>query len=627
MSFRYEIWKFKDSELPDGDVFDINNYEYFKTATPNDSNFSLQVGKYKEEVFYRVQSSGSLLFTGSDYSDIIDITSDCVSYLILLFDESNATRSSYIKSLFFNKADWIGFIRKRSVVFDYDRCSVTLEPDVFDSYTKILRGYEDKKNVFDFTDREYVKGIYFDGGVETFVRERTSATEPTALSGDPFIDCETYGESPPFNKGIRINLKYSKSEDNSVYNITETYAREYKYVNKSTLYTNFSANICTFTNEGGWVTAESYGGWYGFPDNVKIVRPLLGYEPSDLTVDSYTKVDNAFYLDLDPELMWGKRRGIKVTKLLSAFRNELEDKTDVTSIILNGDTNPLTNAANAYKNLILMQQSDVSSNSDAATKFELSLKDVFDILSIMNLKWYIDSNGKMVVEHIKFFENGGYYTEPSNVHYMYKLPDNASRKLIKYKDDMPPQKETFSQPFALYKDFVGYDITYPQGCSGDETIDYSFNVTTDVAGLLVNNPSEIPSAGAVLLHTTAERVAYEVNGVPVLIDIYTVDTYPTPVSNPKELLNGALAMTILHYNFWRNGRYVETGKMNNVSATFNSIIPQLVRDDVPLKIKYKQINPLLKIDTELGDAYLFEAEFNIKNCIWNSTIEYTEVNG
>lgn len=613
MSFRYEIWKFKDSELPDGDVFDINNYEYFKTATPNDSNFSLQVAKYKEEVFYRVSSSGSLLFTGSDYSDIIDITSDCVSYLILLFDESTTGRSSYIKSLFFNKADWIGFIRKRSVVFDYDRCSVTLEPDVFDTYTKILRGYEDKKNIFDFTDREYVKGIYFENGIETFVRERTSSTEPTPTSDVPVIYCD---DDIQFNRGLRLNLKYTKASGDSVYNVSDTYIREYKIIPWTD---NIYIPSDCVESDDGWVRGGDV-----VNNKLKMVRPLFNWSAGDL---NYTKVDNAYYLDLDFEQMWGKRRGVKVTKLLSAFRDELEGLTDVTSIILNSSTNPLTNAENAYKHLILMQQSDVSSNSDAATKFELSLKDVFDILSIMNIKWYIDSNRKMVVEHIKFFENGGYYTQPANVPYLYKLPDNASRRLIKYKDDMPPQKESFTQPFSLYKDFVGYDITYPQGCSGDEAIEYNFNVTTDVNGLIVSNPSEIPSAGAVLLHTDEETTTYIVNGTPVATTIYTVQTYPTPVANPKELLNGALAMTILHYVFWRNGRYVETGKMNNVSATFNSIIPQLVRDDVPIKIKYKQINPLLKVDTELGDAYLFEAEFNIKNCIWNSTIEYTEVNG
>lgn len=615
MSFRYEIWKFKDSELPDGDVFDINNYEYFKTATPNDSNFSLQVAKYKEEVFYRVSSSGSLLFTGSDYSDIIDITSDCVSYLILLFDEFTYSRSPYIRSLFFNKADWIGFIRKRSVVFDYDRCSVTLEPDVFDTYTKILRGYEDKKNVFDFTDREYVKGIYFEHGIETFVRERTSSTEPTPISDVPVIYCD---DDIQFNRGLRLNLKYTKASGDSVYNVSDTYIREYKIIPWTD--NVFVPSYCTEGFVGdGWVRGGDV-----VNDKLKVVRPLFNWNVSDL---SYTKVDNAYYLDLDFEQMWAKRRGVKVTKLLSAFRNELEGLTDVTSYILNSSTNPLTNAENAYKHLILMQQSDVSSNSDAATKFELSLKDVFDILSIMNIKWYINSSRKMVVEHVKFFENGGYYTQPANIPYLYKLPDNASRRLIKYKDDMPPQKESFTQPFSLYKDFVGYDITYPQGCSGDETIEYNFNVTTDVNGLIVSNPSEIPSSGAVLLHTKEETTSYIINGTPIVTKIYTIQTYPTPVANPKELLNGALAMTVLHSVFWRNGRYVETGKMNDVSATFDSIVPQLVRDDVPIKIKYNQINPLLKIITELGDAHLFEAEFNIKNCIWNSTIEYAEVNG
>ena len=273
-----------------------------------------------------------------------------------------------------------------------------------------------------------------------------------------------------------------------------------------------------------------------------------------------------------------------------------------------------------------MQLSDVATNSDNATKFDLSLKDLFDILSIMNLKWYINSSGDLTIEHIMFFENGGTYTN-NVIPYMYKLPVNAARKVVKYKDNMPPNKETFKVPFSLYKDFQGYDITYPQGCSGDEIIDYNFNVTTDVYGLLVSDPVNMQAAGAVLLQTRVDRTTYFTDGVPFVVDVYTVETYPTPVANPKLLINGALAMTILHYVFWKNGRYVESGKMNNVAATFNSIIPQFVRDNVPIKRTYKEINPILKIDTELGDAYVLEGEFDIKNCIWNTTIEYREVNG
>jgi hypothetical protein len=191
---------------------------------------------------------------------------------------------------------------------------------------------------------------------------------------------------------------------------------------------------------------------------------------------------------------------------------------------------------------------------------------------------------------------------------------------------MPPNKETFKQPFALYKDFVGYDITYPQGCAGDETIDHDFNVTTDVYGLLVSDPVNIPSSGVVLLHTTKETTTYFVNGVPVIIDIYNVKTYPTP-NSPIPAMNGALSLSILHDVFWKNGRYVITGKMNDTETTFDSVFPQLIRNGVPIKRTYKEINPIRKIDTELGDASILEGEFDIKNCIWNTTIEYRETNG
>ena len=610
MAFTYEIWKMKDTALPDGDVFNINNYEYFKSTAPNDSKFSLSVAKYKDEVFYRVSSGGTLLFTGDGYTDIADITSDCVSYILLIFDQSTKKRSSYIETLFFDKADWIGFIRKRSAVFDYDRCSVTLEPDVFDVYTKLLRGYEDKKNVYDLVDREYVKGIYFPNNVETFVRERTSTTEPIPTNNTPISFCD---EDVGFNRGLRLNLKYTKSEADTVYNITETYIREYKYTMPVPV--PFDCNPIT----GGWVTDN-------FTPNAmqKLVRPLFNWDVDDLV---YEKVGNAFYLYIDNELLVWKRRGVKVTKLLSAFRDDIEGIDTISSDILNNTQNPLTLADNEYTNLIMMQQSDVATNSDGATKFEMSLKDLFDILSIMNLKWFINNGGKLKVEHIKYFENFGTYTN-NIVPYMYKLPVNAARKVVKYKDDMPPNKETFKQPFALYKDFVGYDITYPQGCAGDETIDHDFNVTTDVYGLLVSDPVNMQAAGAVLLHTDKSTTTYFVNGVPVIIDNYNVKTYPTP-NSPIQFpaMNGALSLSILHDVFWKNGRYVITGKMNDTETTFDSVFPQLIRNGVPIKRTYKEINPIRKIDTELGDASILEGEFDIKNCIWNTTIEYRETNG
>lgn len=75
-----------------------------------------------------------------------------------------------------------------------------------------------------------------------------------------------------------------------------------------------------------------------------------------------------------------------------------------------GGTNPLSQTA---FNLLLTQKSNVlvGEYQDPAKKATIKLSDVLNMLSgCFQCYWYIDSNGKMRIEHISWFKSGGTYS-------------------------------------------------------------------------------------------------------------------------------------------------------------------------------------------------------------------------
>jgi len=604
MAFKYEIWKYVVNPI-NPDVFLINNYEKFADVTPNDNRFSLVVEKADNQEYYRVQPSGELRFYKDDFDTIKTVYADCDPYILMVFDDSDVSRSSFIKSLFFNQADFIGFLRPRTMTMDYDRCVATVNPDVLDCYTKFLRGLSDSVNVFDITERRFVSGLYPENNVEWFNNEYETTIVP-----DPEIN------DLPYSFGVRVSLTFSLTDD--VYSIKDVYAREYTWI--------ASGNVPPQPN-AGWVVDT-----FNSTTNLfKWIRPLL-----NIQTPLYTQNDNRYDLIIDPALVkGGKYRGLVLNDVIKELRIRTEIETfappvATNSLFLFSNINPLTGVQSKFDTLILMQQSDAKLTSDKATKLELSMEDIFNILSYLNLKWHIEwGYGDikiLIIEHMSFYEKGLTYSTSTKRPYLYTVADNDIRKIIKYSDSEPPSKDVFTLGYSLGEDFIGKPIEYAKGCASDTVNEINFApLTTDVEAMRRENPDDTPNEGVILLQTEESSYSYLVNGVGVTGRGYKVRSEEGLLSG-NILLNAGLSTANVQDFLWRDNASTETGTLNGSEVTFNSVKRNKFIDNVPIKIKYKQMNPFLLVDSVVGEGKITQATFNNRTCIWDSTLSFSEIN-
>jgi hypothetical protein len=636
MAFRYEIWKFIEPHPTNTDIFFIKNYAKFADLTPNDVGFSLQVEKEETQEYYRIKSSGSLIFYNDDFDLMKDIYDSCDGYILKVFDDCpNSVRSSFIKSLFFNEADFIGFIRPRSMEMDYDMCSCTLNPDVFDSYTKFLRNWDTKENVFTLVNKAWVGGIHFSEETEFSVREYETIDEPDPYAGSlgAIQDCLT----APFAMGIRTKIEWTLKK--GTYFVKDTYAREYKYFDFET-YEVIIDGVPTLVYGRLPLCAEKIDNgktWYATTitngDTQKFVRSINGLTLADLTSGSmYVAFENGYTLNV---LGNGTaHRGI----LLNSIIKELRKKSDLTtgdygqpeyktiSNFLFSKDNPIdAHTPNRFEQIVMMQKSDAKNTSDPSTKLELSLKDLIDIVTYFNLAWHISENQVLRIEHKLYYDNGLSYDLNKNKVYLYNVPKNDLRRKVKYKDDVPPSQDLFVLQDSVNKDFVGYPIVYAQGCAGDEKRELAYNITTDVSNVILSNPSEIGNDGVLILHTKEEPYTFMAEGNVVINDFKFVIQNGIGVASTKSFPNAELSTANIQDFLWRHSRPTKEGKLNNHNVTFETISYDKYIDAIPIRIGYKSINPYLLIGTEMGDSKISSASYNPKDRKWNAVLQYKEV--
>lgn len=632
MAFKYEIWKFNPTGIYTGntDVFFIKNYTKFADVTPNDANFSLELEKEETQEYYRIKSSGNLIFYRDDFDLMKDIYESCDGYILKVFDDCTTyNRSSFIKSLFFNEADFMGFIRPRSMEMDYDMCSCTLNPDVFDCYTKFLRNWDTKENVFTLVNKAWVGGIHFSEETEFSVREYETIDEPDPYAGSlgAIQDCLT----APFAMGIRTKIEWTLKS--GTYFVKDTYAREYKYFDLPELDPELGQLVYAKCFE----IIENGRSWYAtteLKDNTqKFVRSINGLVLSDLISGSmYVAFENGYTLNVLGNGV--THRGILLNSIIKSLRTRADFITSdtgqptytTTSNFLFSKDNPIdAHNPNRFEQLVVMQKSDAKNTSDPSTKLELSLKDLIDILTYFNLGWHISENQVLRIEHKLYYDNGLSYDLNKNKVYLYNVPKNDLRRRVKYKDDVPPSQDLFVLQDSVNKDFVGYPIIYAQGCAGDEKRELAYNITTDVSNVILSNPDEIGNDGVLLLHTKQEPYIFTTEENVVIRDFKFVIQNGIGAASTKSFPNAELSTANIQDFLWRHSRPTKEGKLNNQNITFETISYDKYVDDIPIKIGYKNINPYLLVGTEMGDSKISSASYNPKDRKWNAVLQYKEV--
>lgn len=270
----------------------------------------------------------------------------------------------------------------------------------------------------------------------------------------------------------------------------------------------------------------------------------------------------------------------------------------VVSEFLSNATNPITGISNKYNYLTIAQKSDVIyyDSSNPATNGPMSWNQLAEILKCMNLRWTYDADiNILTIEHISEWGT----VSAIDV----RLQDlMQSTNKFRYVKEELPKYEYFRWMEANNEDFIGYPIWYDSSCVSNETTEFSLNVTTDIQFIkecIDNDEREkISKDGWVLFATHLVGADYYININSGSGDIY---------------FNGDLCWVRLHRLFFKHGRQMITGYMNDSLTTFYS--SKKVKQQECNIIYCSELNPNRGIITELGEDYFGGERGEIKKAV------------
>lgn len=261
---------------------------------------------------------------------------------------------------------------------------------------------------------------------------------------------------------------------------------------------------------------------------------------------------------------------------------------------------PIT--TNFLTNITIAQKSDIISyaSSNPATKGMITFDKLEKIwLFMFNAYWFIDSLGRLRIEHVSYFNRTVAYNANAAPHAIFNIAKNK----YTYDKAKMPKFEKFAHAEMMFTDFVGTAIYYDSPCvdqdpssnTKERILDF---VTTDLYSLFID-PANANKLGFVLMANT------------VVGSTYTV-AIEQGVLSTANIVNGHLSWANLHDYYHKHDRVLKQGFMNNILTTFATVKPTKVQKEIVIKVCCDDVfNPLLQLyKTQLGNGVLQEAEEN-----------------
>lgn len=270
--------------------------------------------------------------------------------------------------------------------------------------------------------------------------------------------------------------------------------------------------------------------------------------------------------------------------------------------------NYVTGESNLYTKLKLFQKSDAKrmASSSFATKAETNFIELLeDVCKIFNLGYKIESE-TFRLEHISYFQTdlgiNLLATDNANTHL-------KGTKKYSYDANKLPKFEKFSFMEAGAPDFVGTDIYYDSNCVNNQQenkkeISVS-KITTDIMHL-VRNPS------------SQSDVASDDGFVLVAVNNDNRLIYLPGILGDDTSLNNVLSWAYLQEKFYKHGRILPEGYLNNEFTNFESTIPTIKQDKFNALLScdlIKVFDPLDKVRGTLGYGYVQTAELTLSKCL------------
>jgi len=313
-----------------------------------------------------------------------------------------------------------------------------------------------------------------------------------------------------------------------------------------------------------------------------------------------------------------------IAKLLAQIDASLSHAaTTAYSQFLYSATNPVSN--NPFYTLLMTPKTNLLAGefSEPAQKAPITLKDVLEMLrDVYQCYWHIDGS-KLMIEHIKYYRNGGSYNVAPTVGpdiTTMVCPRNGKTwgygtSTYRYDKEQMPEQYQFGWMDEVTKPFMGLPIVirspYVDKGNIEETRVSMF--TSDIDYLLLN-PQSISKDGFALMAGQASGTSYYLN-------VKYVPTGWAPwVDKFLYLQNGELAFCLLQPQYLCYNLPARSIKINEVLSSALGIKrtkSQEVR--VPM---YQEPNPMKLIKTFLGNGYVSKISLNLTSRVSKCTLKY-----
>jgi len=313
----------------------------------------------------------------------------------------------------------------------------------------------------------------------------------------------------------------------------------------------------------------------------------------------------------------------KVADALSVILAELSstvthDEDAAYSDFLYGDSNAIRGVLR-YPIITPKSNVTVGEYDQPAKKGPVNLGDILQYLwTAYRCKWHIDTEGRFIVEHISYYENGGTYSGTEVSADLTALIDPQTGKNWEHganrweyeKADMAERIEPGWMDRTT-REFDGYPIVirsrYVQKGNIDNQKAARFTSNIDYAQL---QSEDISKDGFIVVEALLSKTIYT---VPYL-------TITLPDSSEFKLQNGYLAFLYLHPNYHRYGLPASLITLNQEDTTALSITRRKVQEIDYLLISITE--PIKLVTTGLGTGKVLELRENVNGEYVNAKIAH-----
>lgn len=561
--------------LPNGSEGTLYVLEGYRTVNPLDfftSKFTWN--KENEEVFFRKNMPDQLTFSGDDFNYFRDyvLTNECCEMKFVVEKKCSSGWA----------VEWEGYFSHTNCKWDFANCKVTVSFDTDDKYRCLFEGITDNYDIFNGV-------IQFFETIECTNPEVGLSTAPPTTCASPCVGLPTGITDAGGNVVQFTSGQYLDPCDGSLY----TDWQLFKNVITQKTFTGFGSELFEITTTwirevaitqdvagvpvspsgSGWVMRESVN-YNGYPAHKWTRWPYDGayYFYSDYTIDyddcqgmpcvRVWRVNFPDALDLNERSV---SLGDTIQDLATVICNQIKGvRSDFLEINPPGDTpgytagnNYVTGTTNKLNNLRLLRVSDFATNyaqTDMVDIFsEISLRELLEAISmILNVRWVIDSDSYLRIEHISWFSLGSGVSAITG----YSGLLNKGKYAFEFEKQNIPFKEEWKFTYAGYKDFLGLPIKYSSQCANQSlTTTYQVpKLSTDVKHIRdhANEYSDFNSF--VLMACDADNFILDEAGV------LTGEVFE----------NGHLSLANVHHNYHQDNRYLPAGEMNGSPTTFTN---------------------------------------------------------